>query len=110
MTLQNKLMSFAENLATVSPAVFHYTRPQKQPAPFIVWAEDGEDNSFNSSNRKTEQVIHGVIDLYTKTEFDPLCDAIQDALKALDVCGWNLRAVLYEEETAFIHYSFEWWY
>lgn len=110
MTLRNKLLAFANNLATVSDAVYHYTRPPKQAAPFIVWAEDSEDQPFNASNQKAEQVLHGAIDLYTKTEFDPLCDAIQSALLNLDGCGWKLRAVMYEEETALIHYNWEWWY
>ena len=110
MTLRTKLMTFATQLATVSNNVFHYTRPPKQAAPFIVWAEDSEEGSFNASNHKAEQIIHGVVDLYTKTEFDPLCDAVQNAMLALDGCGFAIRAVQYEDETCLIHYTWEWWW
>ena len=114
MTLRNKLMTFASNMAygvsEITDNVFHYVRPPKQTAPFIVWAEDAEEGSFGAGNKKAEQIIHGVVDLYTKTEFDPLCDAIQNAFLALDGCGWDLRAVQYEQDTNLIHYTWQWWW
>lgn len=110
MTLRDKLMTFAVNLTGVSSSVFHYLRPPKQSPPFIVWAEDREEGSFSAGNRKAEQVLHGRVDLYTKTEFDTMEDGIQTALNQLDGCGWLLDSVQYEDETGLIHYSWQWWW
>lgn len=110
MTLRDKLMTFAVNLTAVSSDVYHYFRPPKKPAPFIVWHEDAEEGSFSAGNRKAEQIIHGRVDLYTKTEFDPLADDIQSALLNLDGCGWVLDSVQYEDETGLIHLSWQWWW
>ena len=57
-------------------------------------------------NRKQEQQVHGTIDCYTKIEFDPLLDEIQDALNAAGI-GWSLLTVQYEDETNLIHYEWE---
>lgn len=110
MTLQQKLLSFANHLLTVSNNVYHYYRPANYAVPYIVWAEDGEDGSFHAGNKKAEQTIHGTIEVYTQTEFDALLDWVQDALLQLDGCGWILQAAQYEEETNLIHYTYEWWW
>ena len=104
--LQAKLKQLGEAFAELTDKVFHYWRPVKD-VPCIIWAETGEDGSFNSDNRKSEQRIIGAVDLFTKTEFDPLADAIQSTLNDLGVT-WALDAVQYEEETNLIHMTWVW--
>lgn len=89
--------------------VHHYWRP-KMSAPYVVWAEEGEADSFDADNRKEEQVLTGYIDFYTRTEFDQIADLIQDALYGLqdEPFTWRLDAVDFEDETNLIHYAWIW--
>lgn len=108
MSLQQKLKTIRDALNTTSAKgkVYHYTRPAKSKPAFIVWQEDGEGDSADFDNHKAEQQIHGTIDCYTLTEFDPLLDEIQDALNDIEI-GWSLLSVQYEDETNLIHYEWE---
>lgn len=108
MSLQNKLQKVGEALADVVENTYHYWR-QKMSAPFLVWAEDGEDASFNASNKKGEQQIHGTADYFTKEEYDANVDAIQQCFEDMEDLGWRLNSVQYEEDTNLIHYEWEWW-
>lgn len=111
MTLSQKLNSlyspFLDSQA-ITCDVFHYTRGNKKTVPYIVWSETGEEESFSSDNHKTEQQLTGIVDFYTKTEFDPIIDAIQNVLNSENV-GWRLYSVQWEEETNLIHYQWGWW-
>ena len=102
--LQNALV----NMSDVK--VFHYWRPGMKP-PFIVWQEDGEDASLNANNHKVQQGIHGVIDFFTKTEYDETFDTIQSTLDELTDQGFSFRwdSTQYEEETNLIHHAWDWW-
>lgn len=106
-SLQNNVRKIQTALLTVTTNCFHYWRAKAEP-PYLIWAEDGEDVSFHSSNHKQEQQIHGTCDYFTKTEFDTTVDSIQDALNDIS-CGWRLNSVQYEEDTNLIHYEWEWW-
>ena len=106
MRLQEYLKQMGSAFATVTTKCYHYWRTNKQP-PYIVWAETGEDESFNADNQKHEQRIIGVVDLWTKQEYDPLIDDVQDVLRDLGVT-WSLASVLYEDETNLIHYQWNW--
>lgn len=106
MTLQSKLEELYTPFLTLSCTVSHYKRTKK--APFVVWAETGEEESFHSDNHKSEQQLTGLVDFFTNKEFDPICDAIQSILDAEPV-GYILSNVLYEEETNLIHYQWRWW-
>lgn len=106
MMLQDKLMQIGLAFAAVTDRCYHYYRTTKTP-PFIVWAESGEDTSFNADNHKTEQRIVGTVDLFTKTEYDPLADDVQATLNDLGLT-WYLSSVQYEEETNLIHYEWTW--
>lgn len=106
-SIQSKLRKIQDALLTVTESTYHYWRAKAEP-PFLVWAEDGEIDSFHAGNRKQEQQLHGSADLYTKTEFDPLVDEIQDALDEI-MTGWTLSSVQYEDETGLIHYTWDWW-
>ncbi len=106
-SLQNRLRTFMGELNVISPKVFHYRKPPREGAPYLIWAEDGEgDGSFSADTTKAEQNIHGYIDYFTKSEFDVAVDAVQ---AVLDSHGseWRLNDVQYEDETNLIHYSWE---
>ena len=121
-SLQNKLKTIRDALVeglteynegeaegTLLCDIFHYWRPH-MTAPFVVWAEDGEANSFDADDRKREQVLTGYVDFYTRTEFDPIADKIQTALFGLQdrPFTWRLEAVDYEDDTNLIHYQWTW--
>lgn len=110
MTLQGKIERIGAALVEkVGRNVYHYWRSNITP-PFCVWAEDGEDSAFDADNEKGEQAISGYVDYYTKTEYDPTIDLIQDALRDITgvAFGWRLESVQYEEDTNLIHYSWTW--
>lgn len=86
---------------------YHYRRPEKVKNRYGIWAEDGEDMSFNAGNRKAEQQIHGTIDYFTTVEYDSVVDEVQEALFNLEGASWKLTDVQYEDETNLIHFTWE---
>jgi hypothetical protein len=106
MSLQNTLKKLYEPFLTLDCAVTHYRRSARPP--YLVWTETGEEESFEANNHKAEQQISGIVDYYTKNEFDPIIDDVQEILNGEDV-GWRLDSVQYEEETNLIHYQWRWW-
>lgn len=100
-----KIMRDALNSNLSCDAIYHYWRLVNKDR-YVIWAEDFENTSFRADNNKEEQEIHGTIDLFTKTEYDPLVDEIQNAIDA--VSAWRLNSVQYEDETGYIHYEWEW--
>lgn len=105
-SVNDKLIKIRDALAHLNN-VHHYLRPAKGKPPIIVWQEDGSDSDMWGDNRMGEQQLHGTIDLYTETEYDPLVDQIQEALNGIMI-GWGLLTVQYEDETNLIHYEWEW--
>lgn len=93
-------------LTPLTEQVWHYTAPPRTQLPYIVWAEDGA-NHFQSDNKNVETAYTGTIDLYTKTEEDPLMELIPSALNKTGT-AWYLNSVQYEEETQIIHYEWVW--
>jgi len=93
-------------LLTVTEDTFHFYAFRK-PDKYIVWAEDGEASSGHADNKKTNQVIQGTIDYFTKTESDPNFDLIQEKLNSADI-AWRINSIQYEEETKYIHYEWVW--
>lgn len=98
-----KLTDLRDLLKTTNLPVYHYFA-QKQAEKYIVWAEDGEDTSLNADNEKNEQVIQGTIDYYTKKEYDPNFNTIQNVLKTADLT-WRLNSIQREKDTGYIHYE-----
>lgn len=98
--IQNALTSI-ENLK-----VYHYWHPRLQ-VPFCIWAEDAEGDSLHTNNHKSEQVIRGTIDYFTRNEFDEMVEKIQNALNTTEDVGWSLISVQYEDDTNLIHFEWE---
>lgn len=103
MNLQSKLKGFGYALAALHPETYHYKRPQKKKGTFVIWAEQGEATSFEADNLKQEQLINVLVDCFTKDEYDPLLDRIQNLLQQWG--AWVLQSVQYEDETDYIHYE-----
>ena len=105
LSLQSKIKYIGKALNDALPGiVFHYRRPVKYP--YLVWQEDMESDSAYVDNHKTEQAIHCTADYYTKTEYDPNIDVVQDIFDGLGLV-WRIEAVQYEEDTKLIHYTNE---
>jgi len=75
--------------------------------PYIVWSEDGQDNSVWANNRMQAQAITGTIDYFTLTDNDPNCKKIQDALNDAGI-AFRLESVQYEVDTKKIHHEWVW--
>lgn len=93
-------------LLTVTDQVYHFDATGAT-APYIVWAEDGQADAVWADGKMQEQTIAGTIDLFTKTEYDPLFNAIQAALNGIDI-SYRLESIQYEEDTKLIHYEWSW--
>lgn len=101
-----KLSDLRDLLLTITTDTFHYYA-HKKPDKYIVWAEDTEANAGHADNHKTNQVLQGVIDYFTKMEFDPNFDLIQEKLNTVDL-AWSLNSIQFEELTGYIHYEWIW--
>lgn len=101
-----KLTDIRDALLDVTEDVFHYEAIHT-PDKYIVWAEDGEADSITADNHKTEQVLQGTIDYFTKLEYDTNFGLIQAKLNSIDI-SWRLNSVQYEEDTGYIHYEWVW--
>ena len=97
------LQSLKEALAAISGAQVYHFRAIKATAPYIVWAEDGADD-LQLNGVHVEKAATGTVDLFTKTENDPLIASIEGALDSVDGV-WSLNSVQYEQETGLIHYE-----
>lgn len=84
--------------------LYHLFKPATVKAPYAVWQEDSEGQSFYASNRKQEQVLELTLDYYTQTEYDTMADSIQNALDAARF-AWKLNSFQYEAETKLLHYE-----
>lgn len=88
----------------VTDAVSHYERMKSDR--YFVWQEDGA-NDLEAESRHAERVVAGSTDLYTKQEFDPWIEALNDSFDAHEI-AWGINSVQYEEETGYIHVEWVW--
>lgn len=108
MSLQEKLKKVRDALTGIEDLkVYHYWR-SNLPAPFCIWAEDGEDKALQADNGKREQDAQVYVDYYTQQEFDPAFDQIQEALNKTGAF-WKWTGTMYEEDTKVIHHTWQVW-
>ena len=88
----------------VTDAVSHNERMKSDR--YFVWGEMGQDD-LEASNIHAEKAVTGYTDLYTKQEFDPWKDQIEESFDKYGIF-WSLNSVQYEEETGFTHYEWYW--
>ena len=93
-------------LAALTDRVYHYVAAHNTTPPYIVWAEDG-DNDLAGDDHHAERCYTGTIDLYTKADNDPLFTSIPEALEEIGA-AWYLNSVQYEEDTGLTHYEWVW--
>lgn len=102
-----KLVEVRDLFLSVLPtATFHYKAKSKHNQ-YIVWAEDGQSDAVHADDKMQEQVIEGTVDLFTKTEYDPLFNQIQETMNSADMT-WRLNSVQHEDDTKYIHYEWVW--
>lgn len=111
MSLQSRLQDLYTELAKLGDC-YHYFAPSEATAPYIVWAEESEDDSFDADNHKVRQALSGYVDYFTKTEFDATFDAIQSALDSFEGLSWTWEATQYGDPTQdddnLIHSTWSW--
>ena len=86
--------------------IYHYFKPSQVQAPYGVWIEGPED-SFNGDNGKAERLLTCTMEFYTQDEADSKIDEIEQAFISMGA-SWSFVGSQFEEETALIHYSWEW--
>lgn len=102
-----KLKAIRDQLLTVSQNVYHYEKPERiELSEYIIWQEDGEGNSLQADNAKREQVVQFSVNLYTKKEYSPTIDALQNLLADSQI-SFTLVSVTFETETKYIHYEWQ---
>lgn len=103
-TISQILAQLKAALAALTNKSFHYVAAPNTIPPYIVWAED-DDNDLTADDSHAERAIQGAVDLYTKTEEDPLRDAIPEVLEGVGA-AYYFNSFQYETETGLLH--FEW--
>lgn len=88
----------------VTDAVSHDTHMQSDR--YFVWGERGA-NDLMAGNVHAEKAVLGYTDLYTKLEFDPWKEQIEQSFDTFGLF-WALNSVQYEENTGFTHYEWYW--
>lgn len=93
-------------LSVLPESTFHYKALSK-PDKYIVWAEEGQADAVYEDNEMKIQVTEGTVDLFTKTEYDPIFSAIQKAMDKADM-DWYWNSTQPEEDTGYIHHEWVW--
>ena len=99
-----KLKEIRDFLLGITLNVYHY-KAWQQPDTYIVWAEDGESDAVHGDNRKEKQILDVTIDVFTKTEYDPLIEQLQEAFNDRGI-PFELLSIQYEDDTGYIHYEY----
>lgn len=94
-------------LSVLPGKVYHHIAAPGAKAPYIIWAEDGQSDSLHGDNRMINQALEGTIDLYSKTEYDPLFTTIQTALNNAGI-PFKLNYSGYETDTKLYHNEWVW--
>ena len=88
-------------LLTLTPEVYHYFARANNRMAYVVWQEDSTQN-FYGDNRTAEHGWSMSVDLFTKTENDPLMESIPELFDGLGV-PYRVESVDYEDDTEYIH-------
>ena len=73
---------------------------------YFVWMEE-DHNDLNADNRHCERGVSGYTDLFTKDEFDPWSEEIEDAFDEAGIF-WEKTGVTYEPDTGLFHHTWDW--
>lgn len=89
----------------VTTAVSHSQRLKSDR--YFVWQEEGRAD-LEAGNRHIETAVRGTTDLFTKTEFDPWAEELEDAFDEAGCIAWYRNSTQYEEDTGFWHIEWVW--
>lgn len=92
-------------LLTLTPEVYHYFARANNRMAYVVWQEDSTQD-FYGDNRTAEHGWSMSVDLFTKTENDPLMESIPELFDGLGV-PYRVESVDYEDDTQYIHVTWE---
>lgn len=73
---------------------------------YFVWQED-DDNDMSADNAHAEKAVTGYTDLFTKIEFDPWADSLEESFDEYGI-AWEKTGVTYEPDTGFFHHTWDW--
>lgn len=96
------IRQFKTLLLTVGVEVFHF-ESQKQ-SEYIVWYEIGGIR-LSGDNSTAESGTMIAVDFFTKQEYSPVPDRIQEILGGCDSIAIDDPTIIYDEETKTIHYA-----
>lgn len=89
----------------VTDQVSHGNRMESER--YFVWQEDGREDCI-LDGKHAEKAVTGSTDLFTKQEFDPWKDQMEEAFDNAPDILWRLNSSQFEEETGFWHYEWIW--
>lgn len=89
----------------ITDKVSHGERMQSER--YFVWQEDGTEDCI-LDGKHAEKAVTGSTDLFTKQEFDPWKDQMEEAFDNAPDILWRLNSIQFEEETGFWHYEWIW--
>jgi len=75
--------------------------------PRIIWMHGAETTGMHKDNRKAVQVVSGAVYYFTRLEYDPVVDGIQEALTGIAGLGWRLSEVEVSEDGVWF-YAWDW--
>lgn len=107
--IQKRLEKVHNRLSELSigkSKIKHYFHSRMQ-APYVIWAEDGPGGYFDADNRKAEYTAHCTLDFFTKKEYDPVFDEIEDMLSEMFGSRWRWLSTSYEDGANLIHHEWE---
>lgn len=105
MSVQSKLQKIEYALSNIEGLkVYHYWRFGKD-LPYCIWEEVTETSALDGDNHKGEQAISVSVHYFTRTEYDPMIDAIQEALDAADNVAWRYESIQFEEDSNTVHHE-----
>lgn len=98
----------AELIHTADPGAKHYdaTRAAKAGEDFTVWMEY-ERTGLDADDTWVELGWLFEVDRYTKTEFDPIADQLEQAFLADERIIMRSHRVLYELDSGYIRHVFD---
>ncbi len=83
----------------------HFAWSHAPAGDYGTWNEDS-GTEFKVGNLVAEQLMSGYLDYFTRDNSGVPATAIQNAMTDAGVV-WHLAAVQYEDDTGYIHYTWE---
>jgi hypothetical protein len=104
-----KLVDLRDLLLSTGIHTEHY-EANKATGNYIVWAEEGQGQAVAADNHMVMQTIRGTIEYFTKTEFDPMFDLIQEKLNSVNIdemtWQWDLTEKI--KDSGYIRHLWTW--